>query len=386
MAKVLLLDCSELIEKKLRDQGYAVSAGTVGHCTGVRSFPSQVYENEVIVYDPRSVETKDSEGTPGMVLEAQIKDLTPHYSLEPLQAHIEGGATLLIFLNKISNFIKPQDRAYRWIPFMPSMQFTSDQRIGVNNFDRYPDYQQAMLAPVVTRHDVALPVELKMQSPKVQDYPRDTFFLFWNANQDPLGILLLRGHGRVIILPKCGDSDSVIETFVQRVMPQIYNLENKSGLVDLFSSPEEAARENQLHAIVANITSLREQEARVRIKLAEATRQKTNVINADDTCKRILSYYTEAKRQPDVALFYLYKIIESIENKLGGETAGIAVVGVGTEWKAVKRLANESYRDARHAPKPTDIVKQWSDAEIRKCFADTEKVILAFFTTLFPRS
>lgn len=50
----------------------------------------------------------------------------------------------------------------------------------------------------------------------------------------------------------------------------------------------------------------------------------------------------------------------------------------------MKRLANESYRDARHAPKPTDIIKQWSEAEIEKCFEDTEKVVMGYFATLFP--
>jgi hypothetical protein len=98
-----------------------------------------------------------------------------------------------------------------------------------------------------------------------------------------------------------------------------------------------------------------------------------------------LAYHNEATRQPEVALFYLYKIIESIEHKFGGEAAGMASVGAATEWKSIKRLANESYRDARHAPKPTDIIKKWTETEIKKCFEDTEKVIMAYFATLFPQ-
>jgi hypothetical protein len=59
-------------------------------------------------------------------------------------------------------------------------------------------------------------------------------------------------------------------------------------------------------------------------------------------------------------------------------------VGEQTAWKAVKRLANESYRDARHAPKPGDVVKKWTNAELKQCFEDTKNVIVAYFSTLFP--
>ena len=86
--------------------------------------------------------------------------------------------------------------------------------------------------------------------------------------------------------------------------------------------------------------------------MASAKRKKINVIEADETAKQIQIYYDHSLRQDDAALYYLYKVIESIENKFGGEAVGIAAVGEQVAWKAVKRLANESYRDARHAPKP----------------------------------
>ncbi|MGC2765790.1 MAG: hypothetical protein WB607_09815, partial [Candidatus Acidiferrum sp.] len=89
---------------------------------------------------------------------------------------------------------------------------------------------------------------------------------------------------------------------------------------------------------------IKERQDKARIELEAAKREKSAVINKDATAKQILIYYDQAKRQDDAALFYLYKVIEAIENKYGGEAPAIKAVGAGAEWKSVKKLANESYR------------------------------------------
>ena len=58
-------------------------------------------------------------------------------------------------------------------------------------------------------------------------------------------------------------------------------------------------------------------------------------------------------------------------------------IGTGTELKAVKRLANESYRDARHAPEPGDAVKKLTPAETKEGFKNAEATVMAYFVTLF---
>ena len=76
----------------------------------------------------------------------------------------------------------------------------------------------------------------------------------------------------------------------------------------------------------------------------------------------------EASPMPD-----LYKVIETIENALGGEASAIEVLGadVGRALKAVKRAANEPVRDERHAPDdpirprvPADYGRAWEDTRI----------------------
>lgn len=380
MIRILLLDCSASLEQKLKSQGFDVESGTVGFCTGVRKLPSQVYEKDVFIYNPTSV----AKVAGVFITGDQFRDATPEYSLKYLQSRIEYGATFLVFVNRVSDVLRIQEIPYKWIPFMPPIESTSDKVVAVNSFSVYPDSQWRVLLPIVTKEGLALPVLQKINPPKPQDYPRDVFYLFGNGNREPLGVLILRGDGRLIVLPKFESNDAVIEAFLHRVVSNIHETKVRTGLVEMFTSPEERASEEELGKLQFIGEEIKKSQDAARVRLATATRQKSKVIHTDQTANQIMIYYGEARRQPDVALFYLYKIIEAIENKFGGETAGIVAVGAATEWKSVKRLANESYRDARHAPKPTEVIKPWSEPEIKKCFEDTEKVVMAYFATLFP--
>jgi len=377
MIRTLLLDCERALEERLKAQGFNVESGTVGFCTGTRALPSQLYEKDVIFYDP----THTPEN--GIITENSIEDTSPQYGLRYLEPRLQNGATVVVFLNPISRGVEAQQVAYEWIPFMPRIEFTSDKVIIPNRFEGYPDEQWNLLAPVVTTENLELPVLRRIIQPKSQPYENDIFALFWNELGQCLGVLILRGRGRLIVLPRFRSNEDVIETFLHRVLPKLYNETVRTSLVDQFVSPDERNEQAALKELDLQQTYLRDRQNAARVQLATATRRKTSLISADETAKQILIYYDNARRHADTALYYLYKVVESIENKLGGEAAGIAALGVGTEWKAIKRLANESYRDARHAPKPSDVIKKWTDAEIKKCFADTEKVVAAYFATLF---
>ena len=53
--KILLLDCSTDLTTKLKRQGFDVEEGTVGFCNRIRSLPSQVYEKDIFIYNPKSL-------------------------------------------------------------------------------------------------------------------------------------------------------------------------------------------------------------------------------------------------------------------------------------------------------------------------------------------
>lgn len=375
--RILLLDCAESLGKRLQNQGFDVESGTVGLSTGIRKLPSQIYEKDILIYNPTSTTLLQN----GQLQTGSVKDTTPEYSLEPFAGHLKAGATVLVFVNRIASILPVQKEMYGCIPYMPPMDFTSDKLVQTNPFDAYPDSRWNLLAPIITSHELAIPVQYKIYPPEPREYPCDVFPLFWNANCDCLGVLILKGSGRLIILPSYKSNDDIIETFLLRVAPQIHGARPTAGLVDKFTSPEEHTHQEELKKLEAASTEIKSRQIKARISLETARRQKSNIIQGDNTAKQVLVYYSEARRQSAVAL--LYKIIESIENSLGGEARAIAAIGCRDQWKSVKKLANESYRDVRHAPKPTDVVHQWSEAEIKSCFEDTEKIIMAYFGTLF---
>jgi hypothetical protein len=368
------LDCHNSLEQKLKDQGFDVESGTTGHCTNSRRLPSQVYEKEIFIYNPTDFSFSE---------DGKTTDYTPQFKLEYMQSRIENGATFVAFLNQISDNIKVQRIVYGWIPFMPPIEPTHDKFVHVNQFDSFPDWDWKLLAPIVNKDEIDLPVLQKVSPPKPQEYRKDVFRLFENNHGECLGVLIRRGDGQLIVLPKFRSNEAVVESFLYYVLPRLYNTDTRIGLIDEFASPAERKSREALHELEIRSEEIKSRQESERKQVEKAKREKSTAINADATAKQILVYYDQAKRQDAAALFYLYKIIEAIENKYGGETDGIKAVGAGTEWKSVKRLANESYRDARHAPKPTDIIKQWSPVEIKKCFEDTQKVVMAYFATLF---
>lgn len=374
MIRILILDCSELLTRKLRSQDFDVESGTVGFCTGIRNLPSQVYEKQVFIYNPSWIATPK---------EKDINDASPEYSLQYVEPTIVRGATFLIFVNHVSDQIEGQNAAFSWIPHMPPILFTKDRLVFANRLDTYPDSECSPLVPIVAKDQLQIPVLQKVRPPKPQDYPRDVFPLFWNGHGDSLGVVIKRGNGELIILPQFKSNEDVISTFLHRVVPKLYKLETKTSLKEKYISPEEEKCKSEIQKLHHLQKQIDDRLEKAREELAGSQRAKSLVIEADSTARQILIYYETALRQDDVALFYLYKIIESIEHRYGGETPGLSALGCSSEWKLVKRIANASYGDIRHAPKPGDVIKKWSDTEIKTCFQATEKVILAYFASLF---
>ncbi len=357
-----------------------VETGTVGFATGVRILPSQLYEKQVFFYSPNNLALKD-----GRPIEAhEIQDFTPEYKLEYLEDSIRKGGTFVAFVNRIVDDLKGQNRAYSWIPFMPEVHFTKDKWVGPNPFTDYPDHQCRFLAPLVDANKVEVPVLQKPMTPQPRDYPRDIFTLFGNANGEKLGVIIIRERGSVVVLPKMKSNEEAIATFIQRVLPDMYDLKAQIPLIEKFVSPAETHAAEQVAASEATLHRVEAELEESRVALATARREKANLIQAHPTAKQILSYFDTALRQDDVALFFLYKAIELIENEQGGEGAAIKRFGLGAEWKSLKKVANASYGDIRHAPKPGDVIRPWSDQDLKACFEACEKIVLVYFNSLFP--
>lgn len=206
-----------------------------------------------------------------------------------------------------------------------------------------------------------------------------------NLNNDSLGLFIWVGKGGVILLPDCESNDEITNTFLKRVVPKIMDTTSgtKVSLVDIFKSPKElklssviSSHKKQVVVLESKIESLLEKSNLAKVK-------KNKVLSEDDTAEQILRYYDLATEQPDMALFYLFKIADTLKKKFGSEKDAMKLLGVSKGWKYIGKVANASYADMRHAPMPGEPVEEWSDEEIEKCFDYARQIIYSYFKTLF---
>lgn len=364
---ILLLDCEADFEETLRKQGFDVLSGTTGFISGARRLPCQVYERNIIIFDPKPPKNK-------LLLTDYIvrsNNLTPEYNLNNILEHLNRGAVILAFLKDlpVSDSIK---FPYSWIPAMPEIAPTKDSVI--NSVDLEGNWIQ----PVVGKNYLKNPVLIKLLTT-----PSVGRRLYLNGNQEALGYMYDFGYGRVILLPDGKDNEKVINVFLHRALPKFWDYESQQALIDEFISPEEESLQKQLSDIVSEQEKLEEKQVEIKEKIVTANLNKTNTIKEDDTAVLILNYFDLALQQPDVSLFYLYKVTEALEKKFGNEKTAKETLRNNKEWNLIGTLANASYADVRHAPDPGEKKKEWTEEEITNCFEAAKKIIASYLLSLF---
>ncbi|MHB8860492.1 MAG: hypothetical protein ACYC48_02025, partial [Minisyncoccota bacterium] len=358
------------------------------YATGFRQLPSQIYEHEVIVYNPSILQVKD--GT--LISDDEIKDHSTDFKLDELAKHVvEGGATALVFVNHLMEGVD-EARAYAWLPWMPTPVSTRDARVERDVREHWHD--DFLKLTFLTEHEMRLPVRFKLKrkrDDKLEDIaenrPREEWMeavpLFTNRNREVLGVSYRLGNGHLYVLPTFENNDEVIIDFLFKTIPQIYKVETRRALVDEYLSPAEQIAMETIEKLVAYKKEAEKRIEKSREDLVKAKLEKEQVVADDETAKLILGYYDVAQRQDKVALHYLYKIIDHLEEKYGGGTEAKKVLGGNEGWNTIHKIANASYGDMRHAPKPGEVVKPWSREEISACFEAAAGIISAYLETLF---
>lgn len=373
---ILLLDCSSLLEEKLRQQGFNIAHGTIGYASRYRHLPSPFYEHGVIIYNPYHFSATDPGDWP--------------YFAEPgtLRNHIQAGAVCLVFVNQLCDSLANLNIAYDWLPFMPPLEFTMDFRpVSVLAYVQQLDYtvvkRLSNYRPLISEPDLKIPIRLKLCDRDYGMDRADLIPLILNKQNDVLGAVLEFGDGKFIVLPQYTDNESLINTFLNRVLPRIFDAKVSTDVVDAFKSPDEHSITSEIQRIQAESEKLEEELEEAKERQAEAGRIKVKKTDEDETARFLVTYLKQAQQQEDVALFYLYKVIEILEKKLGNESTAKAALGCNAEWNFIGKVANASYGDIRHSPRPGERIREWTEEDIKKCFEGAEKIIHAYFKILF---
>jgi hypothetical protein len=122
-----------------------------------------------------------------------------------------------------------------------------------------------------------------------------------------------------------------------------------------------------------------------REHLREARREVVSA--AHPRLSKCYDYFQSAKERPGYVLVELYKMIETIEEELGGEAKAIKVLGV-PQLKNLKRLANDAIdtsRDQRHAPRSPTSGTPLTQGEQAQALEDGGIVLRAFEMWILER-
>lgn len=381
---ILLLDCSKSLERQLKNLGFSVDSGTTGFCNDERKLPCQIYEKNIIIYNPTKLNlNKDNE-----LLD--YKNITQEFDLnhkEKLSQHLSNGCCVLVFVNCPTSNLEILSRIYNWVPWFPKIHTTLDKKVISGD----PGYSASFLQPLLDVNQLKKPIKCKLESDlfsadSLKKNYNQIKLLFLNYSEEVLGVYFKIGYGHLIILPQFESNDELIKTFVNRVLPKMYNTKPRVSLIDQFQSPDQLNIEEKIKDLETVIKRAEKGLEVAKEKLHNEKRKKEQIIMADESANIILKYYETAHQQEDVALHYLYKVIELLENKLGGEKNAKLLLGCNAEWNLIGRIANASYADIRHAPKPSEKIKQWTDEEIKQCYSAAEKIIKEYFKFLFTGS
>lgn len=359
---ILLLDCSRALEEKLKRQGFDVVSGSVGYVSEPSFLPGPVYEYEVLIYNPkhaiepevdsemagaRKARMGPTEGSPLEVAlnkarEVELKRLNDLYVLgnqtthdfEPLSGHIQRGATVLIFINHVSDSPSLLNAAYSWVPNMPQIAPTRDFKpltcmsMDFGNSEKTIRSRAFAEVPLLALDDLKRPV---LQKIMLNEAFAGAVPLFFNRQGDFLGLSLEIGKGRIIALPEYEDNEYVISNFLNRVLPRLYGDPSRRDIVEAFNSPMQQIAKDEIQNIESERKALDERLEEAKVKLASAERLKKHTVKNDETAIQLIRYFELATQQEDVALFYLYKIIEALEKKFGGEKAAKDSLGKNAE-------------------------------------------------------
>jgi len=361
---ILLLDCSEEIFERLKKQGHDVQQGSIGFVSGVRSFPTALYEKNVFVYDPAKHKQKGGSHLAGV----EIQNKTPEFSISEMESAILGGGVFLCFLRPLANDTAILNRPYRWIPSMPLLSSTKDSKVTSSN-------SIPIFAPLIRIDKLKLPVEVAIQSNTL------TQAMFSNYKSSELGAYYKLGNGLVILLPNFVSNDHFISVFLNRILPKIRGMSSQLPLIEELVTEKEKNIEKEIEALTNDISEKEKKLDNLRETLEENKRMKAQTIKDDETGALVLSYMDLATNQPD-PLFYLYKITEALEKRFKSEKLAKEKLNCSVEFNFINRLANATFADVRHTPDPGEQIKEVSEEDLEKCFSYAKKIMSAYFSLI----
>jgi len=377
MIKILLLDCDESLAKKLKSKGFEVNVGTMGFNDGKRNIPVALYEQDIIFYNPKNIDfaikapkvESENEKDKGRFYVKGITNETSEVIVgEDIYDFLGASGVIVTFFNNLTNGDLKTEYA---IP-------TSDRDlINTVNCD---DEEEKAFYYLFKDFIPKLPTKRKQIYHSDYIYP-DRYLQ--NKRRDNLASSYKTNDGLVVVLPEFPNNNEVMLHFMDYVYPALYEV--KPNLPDFLELHKIEKIKSLIESRKTSQDLLEKTEKEIistNSKITAEYNRIEEVIKNDPTAVSILGYLDDILDNKLNAWFSAYKITEKISDLYGGDIEAKKALGINEEFNFIRRIANETHRDTRHAPKPGEIVNPPKKEDIEKIIGFSKNIVKAYICKL----
>jgi hypothetical protein len=205
--------------------------------------------------------------------------------------------------------------------------------------------------------------------------PSDFFTLFDNFCCNGIR-LRLEGHSITVSLPDAPDAETKAKAVAERYLQSLCDYAPISGRL---TTPDEISQMPPGVQSTMITNSPQRPTERTRLQAIKIARESLVPQEVLRKCYDYLQDANEEQRKERSPMGYLYKFAETIKNYFGTGWDDVGhKLGVRSELKDLKRLANEGVRDERHPPKPNEPAQPLSVGERANALASATTVLRSF--------
>lgn len=365
MIKILLLDCNQALGSLLKKKGFEVSLGSMGFNDGKRNFPVALYEQNIIFYNPQKIsflKTRSVVEDKGRYYIRGVINETPEVRTSDIKDFFKNSGMLVVFFNPHDVDSQKEQALYSWIPKIPLLLRTKDRE-----FKKTLDFENEDHIPFRSLfRDFSPSLPIQRCTNYIEEFTYPNIFLR-NARGDTLASSYKVDNGVVVVLPVFPSNNEVMEHIVTHTYPKLFNVEpDLPNYLSLKKSPKLISLEKELADCKEEIRKITLKIGKLNEQVIQENNRIEKIIKQDSAAVKTIGYLEDMMDDPSQSWYPAFKITETLFDHFGGESATKSAIDNNTKFNFIRKIANESFRDTRHSPKPGEVVSPPTDEEIKK--------------------
>ena len=204
-----------------------------------------------------------------------------------------------------------------------------------------------------------------------------------NLRDDIIASSYKTDDGLVVVLPTFENNNEVIIHFMDYVYPAIYEVKpNLPDYLELAKIPTIKSLEDSLLEKHKQSGSIEKEIISLNTKIRDENTRLEELIRKDPTSVALLGYIDDILENRLNSWFPAYKITEKVFSFFGSEAEAKKALGLNQELNFIRKIANETHRDTRHAPKPGEVINPPKKEDVDKIIEFSRFIVKAYIINL----